>query len=56
MTPFDILIVDIIDAQSNELVWRGAYTKRLEWSAPTDEEVRQIVQGILAKFPTADGQ
>lgn len=44
-------IVDIIDAQSKELVWRGAYTKRLGWSAPTDEEVQKIVSEILADFP-----
>jgi hypothetical protein len=46
-------IVDIIDAQSKELVWRGAYTKRLGWSAPTDEEVQKIIEEILANFPPA---
>ena len=44
-------IVDIIDAESKELVWRGAYTKRLGWSAPTDAEVRTIMNDILATFP-----
>lgn len=44
-------IVDIIDNQSKELVWRGAYTKRLGWSAPNDEEVQIIVEEILAAFP-----
>lgn len=44
-------IIDIIDNQSKELVWRGAYTKRLGWSAPGDEEVQQIVGEILASFP-----
>lgn len=44
-------IIDIIDNQSKELVWRGAYTKRLGWSAPNDAEVQQIVGEILAEFP-----
>lgn len=44
-------IIDIIDGTSNELVWRGAYTKRLGWSAPSDEEVQEIVNEILAQFP-----
>ncbi len=44
-------IVDIIDGASKELVWRGAYIKRLGWSAPTDTDVREIVGEILAKFP-----
>jgi len=49
-------IVDIIDNQSKELVWRGAYTQRLGWSAPTDEEVQKIVEEILANFPPAPVQ
>jgi len=44
-------IIDIIDNTSKELVWRGAYTKRLGWSAPTDEEVQAIVRDILGTFP-----
>ncbi|TVP79377.1 MAG: DUF4136 domain-containing protein [Puniceicoccaceae bacterium] len=46
-------IIDIIDNSSKELVWRGAYTKRLGWSAPTDEEVQKIVSDILKSFPPA---
>ncbi|WP_269524368.1 DUF4136 domain-containing protein [Coraliomargarita parva] len=46
-------LVDIIDQQSQELVWRGAYKKRLGWSAPTDAEVRAIVSEILQNFPPA---
>jgi len=44
-------IIDIIDQDSKQLVWRGAYTKRLGWSAPDDAEVQQIVSEILAEFP-----
>lgn len=44
-------IVDIIDNSSKELVWRGAYTKRLGWSAPSDAEVQIIISEILTAFP-----
>jgi len=44
-------IIDIIDNDDKELVWRGAHTKRLGWSAPSEEEVRLIVSSILAEFP-----
>lgn len=47
------LIIDIIDVQSQELVWRGAYVKRLGWNAPTDAEIREIVIETLAQFPPA---
>ncbi|MFQ3224064.1 MAG: hypothetical protein ACI8Z5_000307 [Lentimonas sp.] len=46
-------IVDIIDLQSKELVWRGAYVKRLGWNAPTDAEIREIIIETLAQFPPA---
>lgn len=49
-------IVDIIDNQSKELVWRGTYTKRLGWSAPTDEEVQAIITEVLANFPPTQEQ
>ena len=46
-------ILDIIDMQSQELVWRGAYVKRLGWHAPTDTEIRAIIIETLAQFPPA---
>ena len=44
-------IVDITDAETGELVWRGAYAKRIGWSAPGEEEVTRIVAAILEDFP-----
>ncbi|MGJ8651976.1 MAG: DUF4136 domain-containing protein [Opitutaceae bacterium] len=44
-------LVDIIDEKSKQLVWRGAYTKRLGWSAPNEAEVQKIISEILAEFP-----
>lgn len=48
-------IIDVIDHTSKELVWRGAYTKRLGWSAPSDEEVQEIIGDILKTFPPSAG-
>lgn len=44
-------LIDIIDNTSDELVWRGTYTKRLGWNAPNDAEVFAIVSEVLANFP-----
>jgi hypothetical protein len=46
-------IIDVIDMQSKELVWRGAYVERLGWHAPTDAEIRAIIIETLAQFPPA---
>lgn len=45
------LIIDVIDGQSKQLVWRGAYSKRMGRSAPREAEVSKIVASILAEFP-----
>jgi hypothetical protein len=44
-------IIDIIDVASKELVWRGAYVKRLGWDAPDTATIRKIVTETLAQFP-----
>lgn len=44
-------LVNIIDSKSKQLVWRGAYVKRLGWSAPNEAEVQKIVSSILEGFP-----
>ena len=44
-------LLNIIDSRSKQLVWRGAYVKRLGWSAPDEAEVQKIVSSILANFP-----
>ncbi|MFO8027546.1 MAG: DUF4136 domain-containing protein [Opitutales bacterium] len=44
-------LIDLVDAESNQLVWRGSYVKRLGWSAPDETEVRTIVSSILSGFP-----
>jgi len=44
-------IVDVIDGESKELVWRGTYVKRLGWSAPDEAEIKEIIVEILEDFP-----
>jgi len=44
-------LINIIDSKSKQLVWRGAYVKRLGWSAPNEAEVQEIVSSILEDFP-----
>mgnify|MGYP005865346403 CR=1 FL=1 len=44
-------LINIIDAASQQLVWRGAYVQRLGWSAPNEAEVQKIVGSILVEFP-----
>ena len=43
-------LIDIIDSQSEKLVWRGAYTERLKRKPYKDEEIRHIIDKILDRF------
>lgn len=45
------IVVDLIDAPSGQLVWRGSYTLRLGRTAPEAAEIEKIVGKILAPFP-----
>ena len=45
------LYIDIIDAQSKELVWRGTYIERLGRRPHTAEEIHSIINSILNRFP-----
>ena len=44
-------VIDIIDHLTNQLVWRGSYTKSLSRNAPTGDEISTIVEEILETFP-----
>jgi len=49
-----ILLVDIVDASSKKLVWRGTATGAVEpglSSRERDERIRDIVRKILSSFP-----
>lgn len=48
------LIIDVIDPQNRELIWRGVGSKRLPEStdaASMDKLVAEVVASILVKFP-----
>lgn len=45
------LIVDIIDYETKQMVWRGAASRRLGRQAPQQAEIHDIVVDILAEFP-----
>lgn len=45
------LIVDIIDFETKQMVWRGAASRRLGRQAPQQAEIHDIIVDILAEFP-----
>lgn len=48
------LIIDVVDAQSRQLVWRGTAQAEVNRTATTeeqDERVREAVRKILREFP-----
>lgn len=45
------LIVDIIDNETKQMVWRGAASRRLGRQAPQQAEIHDIIVDILAEFP-----
>jgi len=44
-------IIDLVDTETDQLVWRGASNKRLGWTAPSQEEVDAIVERIFLEYP-----
>ena len=45
------LIVDLVDASNNQLVWRGIAEKSVNDAQATREQLQPIVQKLLADFP-----
>ena len=50
------LILDVIDAGTHKLVWRGWVTRDLEQNQYSATAVNRAVQRILARFPPQEGQ
>lgn len=48
------IIIDVIDAERGELVWRGWSSTTVHERRYTDEYVDQTVRAILARFPPSD--
>jgi hypothetical protein len=45
------LVIDVIDAKSQKLVWRGAHARRLQRKALHADEAQLVVDAILLEFP-----
>lgn len=45
------IIVDIIDREKNQLVWRGVITSALTKKSSSDEKIEQAMTRVLADFP-----
>ena len=47
------LIIDIIDAETRTIKWRGATSTRLHHISPEEKDqlIKEVVTAILAKFP-----
>jgi len=46
-----ILILDFIDAKSNELIWRGWYADEVDDGEIGEKKIRKAVKHILEQFP-----
>ena len=46
------IIVDIIDRERNQLVWRGVVTSALKKKSSSDEKIDQTMTRVLETFPT----
>ncbi len=44
-------LIDIVDVQSEKIVWSGIYAERIGRRPHKDEEIRFIIDSILERFP-----
>lgn len=45
------LLLDVIDAKANQLVWRGSGSKVVDQGSGTPEKTRAAIQKILSRYP-----
>jgi hypothetical protein len=45
------LVVDIIDSATGQLAWRGASSRRLGHTSPSERQIQSAVAQILSEFP-----
>ena len=56
--PTGTLIIDLVDAASNELVWRGTAKDNISTNATPEErqqKANEVCTQMFAKFPPAPG-
>lgn len=45
------VVLDLIDREKRQLVWRGIAEGAIQDLAPTDEKIRKVIGNLLAAFP-----
>jgi hypothetical protein len=50
------LIIDFIDAKTNKLIWRGWATDAVSSPEESANEINEVVQKIIAKYPPQPSQ
>ncbi len=45
------VLLDVVDAKKNQLVWRGSGSKVVDQNSGRPEKIRAAVQKILSRFP-----
>lgn len=45
------LIIDIVDPQLSQLIWRGWATQVMDSISPTEDQIKKAVDSIMAQFP-----
>jgi hypothetical protein len=46
------IIVDIIDREKNQLVWRGVITRALSKESSSEQKINDAMTRVLADFPS----
>ncbi|MDX5419366.1 MAG: DUF4136 domain-containing protein [Hymenobacteraceae bacterium] len=49
--PVGTMIIDLIDASSNELVWRGTAAGDIDAGQTEESKIRRSIAGMLAQYP-----
>ena len=53
--PPGTLIIDLIDASTQELVWRGWYEAGIDPTATGDHDINKAVANVMSRFPPVPG-
>lgn len=55
LIPVGTLLVDLVDAGANRLVWRGEVTKALDSGPISDRQLRSVVRTLFRDLPVSPG-
>jgi hypothetical protein len=54
--PIGTLIVDLVDAQTHEMVWRGIARNQVKQNGNSQGQIAQAVQALFKNFPPGSAQ